>query len=507
MPLTAAPDDPARVRAGSPRSRPGTRGEHLLDDRAPWLAAAALAVCVAVAAARRLPGLDSLGLSSDEAVYVGQGLGLAGDPSWAAVRAHPPLLGLLLELVPGGTTGEVGPRTVSVVLGLVAVVVAGLLGRELAGWAAGVLAAGAVAVMPYHADVTRQALVEVPMATLAAVGLLLVVRSARTGSDRLLEPAAVVLGVATLAKETALLTVAAVVLAVIGGDVPARRGTLLRAACWYLGVAALYPLYLAASGSWAVGSAYLGWQLERHGTSSFAFYSVHVLPRLGLLLVALALAGTGVLLRRRRRGGLVVALAVLVPVLFYALWPVSGYPYLLATVVPLAALAGAGAVAVVLAVRTRVRGVVAAVLASAALVMTAGTASAATPLLPGASGTPGVREAARWTAEVPDATVVTAAPWVANVVRYYRPDSTVVATTPATTEVGRLNPAYRDSVRHDLPPGPLVVLWDRWSSATDPAGTARLLREIRERGGRVAHVEPGPEGAPGAWVVCFVVGA
>ena len=205
MPPTAAPD-PARVRAGSPRSRSGTRGgNHLLDDRVPWLAAAALAACVGVAAARRLPGLGTLGLSSDETVYVGQGMGLAGDPSWSAVRAHPPLFGLLLELVPGGTAGEVGPRTVSVVLGLVAVVVAGLLGRELAGWVAGVLAAAAVAVMPYHSDVTRQALVEVPMATLAAVGLLLVVRSARTGSDRLLEVAAVGLGVATLAKETALL--------------------------------------------------------------------------------------------------------------------------------------------------------------------------------------------------------------------------------------------------------------------------------------------------------------
>ena len=300
------------------------------------------------------------------------------------------------------------------------------------------------------------------------------------------------------------------VLAVLGGNVRARRGTLLRAAGWYLAVVAAYPAYLVVSGSWDMGSAGpLGWQLERTGTSSFEFYSVHVLPRLGLLLVALALAGTGVLLRRRRRGGLAVALAVLVPVLFYAVWPVSGYPYLLAAVVPLAALAAAGAVALVLAVRSRSQAVAAGVLASAALVVTAGTASAAAPLLPGASGVPGVREAARSElyAGEPGATVVTSAPWVANVVRYYDPAPPCSPPPRRPPRWLRLNPAYRNLVLTDLPSGPLVVVWDRWSAATDPTGTARLLRQVRERGGRVAHVEQDTGDVPGALVVCFVVGA
>ena len=207
-----------------------------------------------------------------------QGLGLAGGSGWSTVRAHPPLLGLILDVVPGGTSGEVGPRAVAVVLGLLAVVVAGLLARELAGRAAGILSATAVATMPYHSDVTRQVLVEVPMATAAALALLLVVRAARTGQEGLVEVAAVVLGVATLAKETALLTLAAVVLALVHGDPTVSRRTLARSAGWYLGVVALYPAYLSARGSLGTGADYLGWQLGRTGRATGEFYAAEVLP-------------------------------------------------------------------------------------------------------------------------------------------------------------------------------------------------------------------------------------
>ncbi len=473
---------------------------------APWLFPAALALVAGWALWRRLPGLEAVGLSSDEAVYVGQGRALVGDPGWASVRAHPPLFGLLLDLVPGATTGELGPRLVSVALGVLAVVVAGLLGRELTGATAGVIAAGVLASMPYHADVTRLALVEVPMATTVSVALLLTVRAARTGRQRLLEGAGACLGVATLFKETALLAALAVALGVLSRDPSADRRAVLRAAGWYLAVVAAYPAFLLATGSAGIGSAYLAWQLERPAAAAPGVYLEQVLPRVGPVVLALAVAGAVVVLRSRRPGAAPLVLGALLPAVFYALWPVTGYPYLLAATAPIAVLAAAAATTVARAAMRLGRLLAAAVLAGALVAVGATTATARPPVVAGASGVPGVREAARWTAGRPALPVVVGAPWVANVVRYYRPGADVVSLTPGTADVSRLNPAYRGATTPDVPAGPAVVVWDVWSAANDRAGTARMLAQVRARGGRVAHVElGGPGTGPRVLVVCFVL--
>jgi hypothetical protein len=502
MPAASPPETPGnRARSTERGPGPGGRGYGGRRPKAPWGFPAALVLVAGWTAWHRLPGLDALGLSADEAVYVGQGRGLVGDPAWAAVRAHPPLLGAVLDLVPGGTTGEVGPRAVSVGLGVLTVVLAGLLGRELAGRVAGVAAAVVLAAMPYQADVTRLALVDVPMASAVAVALLLLVRAARTGDGRLVEAAAVALGVATLAKETALLSLAAVLVALAAGDPAIRRRTLVRSAGWFLGIVSIYPAFLLLRGSADRGSAYLGWQLGRRGSPSPGFYLDVVLPRVGSVVAVLAVVGAVIVLRDRRPGASPVVLAVLLPVLFYALWPVTGYPYL-----PAGALAGAGAAGLVRVAVRYGRASAAGVLAVLLLAAGASTASAQPPLLAGASGVPGLREAARWSASRPGAPVVVGAPWVANVVRYYRPGAQVTALSPSSTAPAGLNPAYRGATVAAVPPGRTVVVWDAWTAASDPAGTARMLAQVRARNGRVAHVELSePETGPRVLVVCFVL--
>lgn len=503
MPAASPPE--AAGPGVAPSAHSGVRAVRVA---APWVFPAALLLVTGVAAARRATGLDVRGLSSDEAVYLGQGIGLAGGGNWSAVRAHPPLLGLLLDLLPGGTSSEVVPRGASVALGLVGVVVAGLLGRELAGRTAGLLSAVALAWMPYHGDVTRLALVDVPMATLVALALLLVVRAARGGRPGLVELAAVALGIATLFKETAALSVAAVLVAIARGDPAVARRTMLRSALWYLLVVAAYPVFLLARGRVGTGADYLGWQLARGAVEPPSIYLETVASRVGVVLLVAAVVGAAVLLARRQPGVLAVVLAVVLPVAFYALWPVRGYPYLLAAAVPLAALAGAGTATLVreLLGRWRLRAVPG--LVAAALVVGAGASavSAAPPEVPGASGVPGVREAAGWIAGREPAPVVTAAPWVANVVRFYLPDSSVAALAGPAAERARQNPAYRDQGWRQLPEGEVVVVWDVWSAASDPTGSARLLAMVRDRGGRVAHVETAEPGTgPTVLVVVFVL--
>ena len=457
---------------------------------APWVLPAALLLVTVPAGVVRLQGLGTLGLSTDEAVYVGQGRALlaGGLPE---VRAHPPLFGVVLRLVPDGTTGEVGPRAVAVALGLVAVVVAGLLGRELAGWTAGGIAALAVATMPYHADVTRLALVEVPMATAVAVALLLAVRSVTRARPRLVEVAAAVLGVATLFKETAALSAAALAVAALAGALPVGRRVLVRSAGWYVLVVSAYPAYLAATGGTARAVEYVGWQLARTTSSGPGYLDV-VLPRVGWGVLVAAAIGAAVALASRRPEGVVVVLAVAVPAVFYAVWPTSSYPYLLALVVPLAGLSGSGVRAVLRTVRARSGSArtTAAVAGTVALVLgVAAPATGGTPQLPGASGVPALRETAGWLSSVAGAPVVTAAPWVATVVSAYLPGRGVATRRPAGGERARQNPAQRDTRVEGVPGGPTWVVWDAWTASRDPVTTAALLGEVRSRGGLVQHVE------------------
>ncbi|WP_392544392.1 glycosyltransferase family 39 protein [Oryzobacter telluris] len=469
----------------------------------------ALLLVLVLAGTRRFAGLGRLGLTGDEAVYLTQGLG-PGDPGWAGVRAHPPLWGMLLALVPDAVSRESVLRGVAVVVGLVSVVVAGLLAREVAGRWGGVAAAVALASMPYHADVTRLVLVDVPMATGVAVALLLLVRG--TGDvprPRLVEAAGAGLGVATLFKETAVLTVVAIVLAWAVGALAVDRRTGARALAWFVAIVALYPAWLVAVGGLDAAAGYVRWQLVR-GPSGGVGYVDTVLPRIGWGVLGAAVVGGVVLVAAGRRHGALLALAVLVPATFYAAWPVSGYPYLLATTVPLSALAGVGASTVATGLRARVTHnhlPLTAAFAVAALATGPAATSAEPPPVPGSSGVPAVREAATWLVRE-HLPVVTAATWVADVVRLYARGSPVSTLTTARTVAADVNPAHPRHRTAALPAGPVAVVWDAWSASTDPTTTSALLDEVRAAGGRVAHVESAP-GTVGArpLVVVFVVGA
>ena len=447
-------------------------------------------VVVAVAAVARSPGLDARGLSSDEAVYLQQGVDLVHGGAW--VRAHPPLFGVLLQVVPG-LDGDVGARTVSVGLGLASVVVAALLGRELAGTAAGVLAAVLLAAMPYHADVTRLALVDVPMATTAGLGVLLAVRHARSGRQGTAVAAAAVLAVAVLFKEAALLTALSVLAVALWREPRMDRHLLRRCVLVHLAILCAYPLTLAWRGSLGSGAGYLGWQLERGPTEPAGFYLTTVLPRVGAALLVGTVVGAVLLLHGRRRGADLVVASAAGPVAFLALWPVRGYPYLLMAAVPASALAAAAVVLLARAAAHRWRPAAVLVVATSLAVAGATRASAAPPDLPGASGVPGIRETARWISGHGTQPVVTGAPWVSSVLRHYL-GAVPVQTLAGPVSDAALNPAYRGTGVRTLPSGPSLVVWDVWSAAADPAGTARLLDLVRERDGRVVHVESATTG-------------
>ena len=145
-----------------------------------WLTVAFVtAICVA-AALLRLWQIGRFGFNSDEAVYAGQGAATRGVPELGDIfpifRAHPLLFQLSVGLLYRAGVRDLTPRLLSVAFAIGTVAVVFALGKLLYGRSVGIVAALLVAVMPYHVVVSRQALLDGPMAFFATCTLFLLAR-------------------------------------------------------------------------------------------------------------------------------------------------------------------------------------------------------------------------------------------------------------------------------------------------------------------------------------------
>ena len=140
-----------------------------------WLTAAMLLGIVVVAALVRLWHFNDVGYNSDEAVYSGQGAGIAHDPQLApyfpVFRAHPLLFQSVIAIGYELHQGDWFARAAAIGFGGLCVLATFELGRLLYGVRAGLLAAAVLALMPYHVIVSRQVLLDGPQAFLTTVTL------------------------------------------------------------------------------------------------------------------------------------------------------------------------------------------------------------------------------------------------------------------------------------------------------------------------------------------------
>jgi hypothetical protein len=449
--------------------------------------------------ALRLVALDARGFGSDEAVYAGQAAALAGDPAltplFPVVRAHPLLVQGLLSLLYRGGTSELTGRLLVVAFGVGTVGAVYLTGSLLHGRRVGLLAAAVLAVMPYHVVVTRQVLLDGPLAFFTTVALSLVARFAVTRRPGWLHAAGAVLGLACLSKETGVLLAGSLCAFVALGRVRVRPRDLLLSAAVLLAVAATYPLALLLTGRTAA-TGVLARQLHRRPDHGWGFYAAQVAPSFGW--VVLGLAAVGLVARRRSWGwqdALLVSWAV-VPVVVLELWSVKGYAYLLPATAPVAVLAARALLE--LPFPAGPRRPLTAVAAALALVSLAVPAWQRThpgeggSYLAGTGGVPGGRETGRWVRDhLPaDAQLLALSPAMANVVAFYghrRSYGLSVSTDPAEH-----NPAYtpvRDPEQR-LERGDLTYLvWDSWSAGRSPRVAAQLLQYVGSYHGRAVHTQ------------------
>ena len=125
-----------------------------------------IAVC---ALAVRLWHFNDVGYNSDEAVYSGQGAGIAHDPQLApyfpVFRAHPLLFQSLVAIGYELNQGDWFGRALAIGFGVLTVLATFELGRLLYGTRVGLVGAAVLALMPYHVLVSRQVLLEIGRAS------------------------------------------------------------------------------------------------------------------------------------------------------------------------------------------------------------------------------------------------------------------------------------------------------------------------------------------------------
>jgi dolichyl-phosphate-mannose-protein mannosyltransferase len=470
------------------------------------LEALTLTVILVLAAWLRLAGLERTSLFGDEAVYSGQAAALAGDAaradSFGVFLAHPVLFQLVLGAGFLAGLPDEGGRFLTGLFGVGSVAVAWMIGRLAGGRLVGLAAALLLAVLAYHAYLSRLVMLDGPAAFAVACSLYAFLRAARDRSPAWLAASAGLLGVAVLTKEPAILLLPAVALsAAVEPRLRLGARAWLVAAMTFVSVVAAFVLSIVAGGGVSSTITYLVYQLRRHDQSSVLTYVRLVDPYFGWPFVILAVLGFAFAVRR---GGLArtVAIWAVVPSLLLQAWGLRELQLPMLVVVQgavLAALGIDGLARIVLAWLPR-RGASAAV---GLAVLTVAVASVvpltlrATSLPNGQPGQSGLREASLWlrnNAGPRDGAFVSTA-YKSSVVAYY-------SRRPA---YGFIPPSRRDPLYRD--PGDLGVFWDaggiqwlvldrdsRGRSTADDEGTApydRLVRLMDARGHSLAHVVPG----------------
>jgi 4-amino-4-deoxy-L-arabinose transferase-like glycosyltransferase len=474
------------------------------------LSVMAVVASVVVGAIVRLVDLGAIGFNSDEAVYAGQAAALAGNADYskffAIFRAHPLLVQFLLSMSFQFGVSDVVGRLVSVFFGLAAIPLMYLLGRLLFTRAVGVISAVTLALLQYHVTVSRQVLLDGTETTLFLLSMYLLGRYAATSMPRYLYVAAVAGGLTFLAKETAIL-----VLPVAGAfllmtpSVKLGWRRIAAAIGIYLITISPYPISIAISGASGTAREFLLWQLLRRPNHTPTFYAEILPGAIGIVLLLLAIAGIVMAVRVGRWQDRLLLAWILVPLIFFQVWPVKGYQYLL-PIVPAAIVLAARVIEPMTRWlfddphpgRWRLRlapfaaPTVAAVLVLSVAVPTIAAVRqpAALGSLAGTGGLPGGREAGRWINEnLPEgAAFMTIGPTLSNVIQFYghrRSQGLSVSPNPL-----HRNPAY-DPIRN--PDDSIRTLriqyiaYDIWSASRSNFFAAVLMDYVAKYHGQLIY--------------------
>jgi hypothetical protein len=353
--------------------------------------------------------------------------------------------------------------------------------------------------------VTRQVLLDGPMVLFSTLALYLLVRYALSERPVWLYSAGAAMGLTFLSKETGILLLGSIYAFVaLSPEIRVRLRDLTLALAAMGAVIATFPISMAFAGKSETGGQYLAWQLFRRPNHGWTFYPAEVSEALGYLVVVAAIAGLWLLRGERSWRERLLVAWIVVPAIFFELWPVKGFQYLLPAAPAVAVLAARtfarGAAGLELELGSwRLPGVRVGIAAASLVAMSLAFATwsriqpaTTDTFLAGSGGLPGGREAGDWIrSNVPrGARFLTIGPSMANIVQYYgfrKAYGLSVSPNPL-----RRNPAYEPIQNPDLSIRDnelQYLVWDSFSAARSTFFSEKLLRYADRYNGHVVHSE------------------
>lgn len=469
-----------------------------------------LSLALGAGLAIRVVYINALGYNSDEAVYAGQGAAIVRLPHLTEIfpvfRAHPLLfqflVGLAFKVAPYDWVG----RLMSVLVGLMTIMLVYFLGRKLYGRQAGLYAAMFMAVMPYHVIVTRQVLLDGPMTFCATLALYLMVRFGQSERPIWLIAAGAAMGLTFLAKEIGVLMIGSIyVFLALSPELRVRIHHLIFSLMTMVMLMAVFPLSTTLTGAKSnkTAGSYFIWQLFRRPNHTWDFYPTIVPPAMGILIIVAALFGLWWLRRQIDWREKLLVAWIIVPVVFFQLWPTKGFQYLLPTAPAF----------VMLAVRTITAlprqniyfrgwriprwlpGAIYVAITLVTLIIPSWNMvkpRQSDSFLAGMGGIPGGREMGLWVRDnVPEnARFMTVGPSMANIIKYYGyREAYGLSISPNPLH---RNPSYEPVYNPDfqLRTGDLqYVVWDSFSAGRSTFFSEKLLYYVERYHGRVVHMQ------------------
>jgi 4-amino-4-deoxy-L-arabinose transferase-like glycosyltransferase len=455
--------------------------------------------------------LNSLGFNSDEAVYAGQAAAMVEDPSLSQLfpifRAHPLLYQSILSMVFKLGINDLSARLVSVAFGVGTVIVAYLLGAYLYGSIAGLSAGLFMAIMPYHLVVSRQVLLDGPMTFFATLTLYAAARFAKEEHPLWLVASGAALGLTFLSKETGIIFLGSLYMFLALAPKIRLRVFELFSTLVCIGlIIAPFPFtsILAGGGGAQKTQQYLVWQLFRRPNHDWNFYFATIPKAIGILLILTAIAGLVWLYKKWDWRETLLISWIIVPLVFFQVWPTKGFQYLLPIAPPFAVLAGRTILELVQRARWTEpnngwRWAIATPVISAAIVITLVipafqriSSSLSTEFLAGSGGVPGGREAGQWiNHNIPNgATLMTIGPSMANILQFYSHHK-ALGLSVSPNPLHR-NPSYLpiDNPDFQIRTGEIrYIVWDLYSAGRSAFFAERVLSYAKRYNGRVVHTE------------------
>jgi uncharacterized membrane protein len=461
----------------------------------------------------RIWQINAMGYNTDEAVYAGQAAAIARIAGLKEVfpifRAHPLLFQFLLSIIDRIYFSDLAGRLLAVVFGLATVLITYELGKTLYGRLPGALGAMFMALMPYHVIVSRQVLLDVPMTFFSTLTLLMLAKFGKTHRAVWLYAAGGSMGLTFLSKETSIVMLGSIfVFLALAPEIRTRLRDLILAVIVMALVVAPFPISMILAGSSTTGRSYLIWQLFRRANHPWSFYFTIVPPAVGILVIIAALAGLYFLRREFSWREKLLLAWIIVPLVFFEIWPVKGYQYLLPIAPPLALLAGrtlgrwiqmARGKRFLSPIKTLSNQPVVYWLMTGAVVFSLSFTSwqqiqpeTSSTLLAGTGGVPGGREVGVWIQDhVPlKAHFMTIGPSMANIIEFYGEHPAYgLAVSPNPI---RRNPSYDPILNPDLQirnSELQYLVWDSFSAARTPFFADKLMGYVNKYNGRAVHTE------------------